>query len=108
MPSLQFGNMPSLWGSKKDDDPDSETAATNDGEPSAFQPRPSEDANERTRLLPPPAATGREGFLSPDDPAVCGSFLLLFLLFPPQLPIFYLQSLVSMERYNEGDTSASC
>ena len=102
--------MPSLWGSKKDDDPDSDagTAATNNGEPSAFQPRPSEDANERTRLLPPPAATGREGFLSPDDPAVCVSFFLLFLLFPPQLPIFYPQSFESVGRYNVGVPSASC
>lgn len=57
--------MPSLWGSKKDDDPDSEAgaAAPRNGEQSL--------SNERTPLLPPPASTGREGFLSPDDPAVC-------------------------------------
>lgn len=55
--------MVSLWGSKKDDDAE----AVSSGDPSE-QPRLSE-ANERTRLLPPPAG-GREGFLSPDDPAV--------------------------------------
>jgi len=58
--------MVSLWGSKKDDDAEARTTVSN-GE-SSEQPRLSE-ANERTRLLPPPAA-GREGFLSPDDPAV--------------------------------------
>jgi len=58
--------MVSLWGSKKDDDP--EGAAPQNGESSEHfvQPRISE-ANERTRLLPPPS---QEGYLSPDDPAV--------------------------------------
>ncbi len=66
--------MVSLWGSKKDENPeaDGQNGGQN-GESSdpASQPRPSE-ADERTRLLPPP----REGYLSPDDPAV--SVLSLF------------------------------
>lgn len=58
--------MVSLWGSKKDDDP--EPGVSHDGESSEriAQPRHSE-ADERTRLLPPPR---HEGYLSPDDPAV--------------------------------------
>jgi len=59
--------MVSLWGNKKDDDPESRQFVSN-GESSA-EPRISE-ANERTHLLPPSSAAGREGFLSPDDPAV--------------------------------------
>ena len=61
--------MVSLWGSKKDDDP--EPAGTQNGESSdriiTNQPPRLSEADERTRLLPPPT---REGYLSPDDPAV--------------------------------------
>ncbi len=65
--------MVSLWGTKNDDDDDrlesqdGETTPTNAGD-SRQIPRRSggDDADERTRLLPP----RREGFLSPDDPAV--------------------------------------
>jgi hypothetical protein len=81
--------MVSLWGSKKDDDP--EPAGTQNVESSeriiTNQPPRNSEADERTRLLPPPT---REGYLSPDDPAVsfglqksrgpsfvlCGSLLL--------------------------------
>jgi len=58
-----------IWGgAKKDDDPE-DVSIRNNGERSIpNQPREVE-ADERTNLLPPPA-TGREGFLSPDDPAV--------------------------------------
>jgi hypothetical protein len=66
--------MVSLWGSKKDgDDPEADVQHNGNGngagaesstEPPA--PRQSVEANEHTRLLPPPA----EGYLSPDDPAV--------------------------------------
>ncbi|TAQ86518.1 hypothetical protein B7494_g5134 [Chlorociboria aeruginascens] len=60
--------MVSLWG-KKDDDQVAD--ATRNGDYNernvVVQPRESE-ADERTRLLPPPSS--REGFLSPDDPAV--------------------------------------
>jgi len=59
-----------LWGNKKDDDPEDRPVVSNgDSSDSVSQPRPSE-TNERTRLLPPPSAGGREGFLSPDDPGV--------------------------------------
>jgi len=61
--------MVSLWGSKKDDDP--EPAGTQNGGSSdriiANQPPRLSEADERTRLLPPPT---HEGYLSPDDPAV--------------------------------------
>jgi hypothetical protein len=66
--------MVSLWGNKKDDDPESRRVLATDEEDPA-QPRISE-SNERTRLLPPPTAGGREGFLDPDDPAVGISALL--------------------------------
>ncbi|KUJ23991.1 uncharacterized protein LY89DRAFT_692826 [Mollisia scopiformis] len=62
--------MVSLWGSKKDgDDPESEAQQNGDGAEPSSEPAParhSVEANERTRLLPPP----HEGYLSPDDPAV--------------------------------------
>jgi len=55
-----------LWGNKKDDDDEQADEATpTNGE---RQPRQAE-VDERSRLLPPPA-TGREGYLDPDDPAV--------------------------------------
>ena len=71
--------MVSLWGSKNDDQDrpeadDGETTPTNTSEsrqPSRRQG--GEDADERTHLLPP----RREAFLSPDDPAVSVSVLLL-------------------------------
>jgi hypothetical protein len=53
--------MVSLWSSKKDD---GSPSGEEHGEP---VPGHSE-ADERTRLLPPPS--GRGGYLSPDDPAV--------------------------------------
>lgn len=56
--------MVSLWGSKKDSD---STADESRGDVHGEAPRHSE-ADERTRLLPPPAR--HDGFLSPDDPAV--------------------------------------
>lgn len=68
--------MVSLWGSKKGDDEDQgpRSIHSQHGESSAHasdrnaaQPRYSQDADERTHLLPPPS---REGYLSPDDPAV--------------------------------------
>lgn len=59
--------MVSLWGSKKDDDPEDTSARPQNGGESSehAEPRVSE-ADERTRLLPPPS----QGYLSPDDPAV--------------------------------------
>lgn len=70
--------MVSLWGSKKDnnnqtDDPrydNGEAVVTHNDNMSAPAPRQSSEADERTRLLPPPSR--RDGFLSPDDPAVSG------------------------------------
>lgn len=62
--------MVSLWGSKNDDDAVRNGDAPllhDDAETST--PRRSE-ADERTRLLPPPPQ-GHAGYLSPDDPAVC-------------------------------------
>jgi len=58
--------MVSLWGSKKDDHPEDDHSQNGDSSEPLAQPRVSE-ANERTRLLPPPP---HEGYLSPDDPAV--------------------------------------
>jgi hypothetical protein len=61
--------MPSSLSSrKKNTDPEAATVGSNAGS-NISQPRVSE-ADERTRLLPPPATGGREGYLSPDDPAV--------------------------------------
>ena len=68
--------MVSLWGSKNDDEgrpddrsegDDGDTTPTNPSD-SQHPPRRvgGEEPNERTRLIPP----RREGFLSPDDPAV--------------------------------------
>lgn len=58
--------MVSLWGSKKNDDPNPPLEHDDD---EAGDSRLSQ-ADERTRLLPPPAQGGRDGYLSPDDPAV--------------------------------------
>ena len=57
--------MPTLWGGNKngeEENGDHDENATS----SQAQPRAPEDATERTRLLPP----DRQGYLSPDDPAV--------------------------------------
>ncbi|RDW67701.1 hypothetical protein BP6252_09097 [Coleophoma cylindrospora] len=57
-----------MWGSKKDDGDDPAKARNGNGDSGeAAAPRLSE-ADERTHLLPP--APPREGYLSPDDPAV--------------------------------------
>ncbi|RDW74068.1 putative mitochondrial integral membrane protein [Coleophoma crateriformis] len=58
-----------MWGSKKDDSDDPAEVRNENGDSGeAAAPRLSE-ADERTHLLPP--APPREGYLSPDDPAVC-------------------------------------
>lgn len=62
--------MVSLWGSSKkngdnQDDQEEQPGATS----SQSHGRTSGEATERTRLLPPEP---REGYLSPDDPAVGG------------------------------------
>lgn len=54
-----------IWRGAKDDDP--ENVSNRNGERSGNDQ--AGQADERTHLLPPPA-TSREGFLSPDDPAV--------------------------------------
>lgn len=54
-----------LWGTKNDDDPEGTTASQN-GDSSSHVVVPRAEADERTRLLPPPS----QGYLSPDDPAV--------------------------------------
>ncbi|KAI9879683.1 MAG: hypothetical protein M1830_007629 [Pleopsidium flavum] len=61
--------MVSLWGSKNggDDQPRSGDATPPDGEGSRHSSQRQQDADERTRLLPPPR---RDGYLDPDDPAV--------------------------------------
>lgn len=67
--------MVSLWGNKKDDD----DVVEHNGESGSVrpaQPRVSE-ADERTRLLPPPV---HDGYLSPDDPAVSYLYQLKTLL----------------------------
>lgn len=71
--------MVSLWATKGDEQDrpeadDGETTPTNTSETRQPPRRPAgEDADERTHLLPP----RREGFLSPDDPAVSVFFQLL-------------------------------
>lgn len=64
--------MGSLWGSKNGNQ--EERPLTREGEQSTRQeerPRSSNEANERTRLLPP----NENGYLSPDDPAVCFTYI---------------------------------
>lgn len=60
-----LSNMVSLWGSKKDDD---NAVDESRGDVPGEAPPRHVEADERTRLLPPPAR--QDGFLSPDDPAV--------------------------------------
>ncbi|OCT54077.1 hypothetical protein CLCR_10003 [Cladophialophora carrionii] len=64
--------MVSLWGSKnKDDDRPTQDGEEDNPEATTSQPqsnRRSEEANERTRLLP--RNDRAQGYLSPDDPAV--------------------------------------
>lgn len=62
--------MVSLWGSKNggDDQPRSGDATPPDAEGSRHSSQRQQDPDERTRLLPPPR---RDGYLDPDDPAVC-------------------------------------
>ena len=68
--------MVSLWGSKQDgedDERDGEQQEQPRATSSHSQPsRPSEDANERSRLLP--RHDQGTQYLSPDDPAVSISF----------------------------------
>jgi len=66
--------MVSLWGSKKngeqqqpEEEDQDQRAASSHSQPS----RPSDEANERTRLLP--RHEHGVGYLSPDDPAVSSS-----------------------------------
>ncbi|KAI9745223.1 MAG: hypothetical protein M1818_001501 [Claussenomyces sp. TS43310] len=61
--------MVSLWSTKQNDDP-SPPLHHDPDEAGEAPPRNSTTMDERTRLLPPPSQGGREGFLSPDDPAV--------------------------------------
>lgn len=58
-------DMVSLWGSKKDDDNAADESRSDVG---GEAPPRHVEADERTRLLPPPSRQDR--FLSPDDPAV--------------------------------------
>jgi pimeloyl-ACP methyl ester carboxylesterase len=60
--------MGSLWGSKKDDDPE-QNGINGESSNHNAPPRNSE-ADERTRLLPRQPPPPAEGYLSPDDPAV--------------------------------------
>ena len=60
--------MVSLWGNKSGGDGDEDgdgTVSNNDGG-SRQHSRHTREPDERSRLLPP-----QEGYLSPDDPAVC-------------------------------------
>ena len=66
--------MVSLWSGKKDDgDEEGENGTAAQSTSHSQIPRQSEDATERTHLLhPPPHAPNRgDGYLDPDDPAVC-------------------------------------
>ena len=77
--------MVSLWGTKDkkdggDNHDDHEQSNSQHGEGSSHAPheRHSHDADERTRLLPPPSSSG---YLDPDDPAVSASLHRLLELF---------------------------
>ena len=61
--------MVSLWGSKNGEEHDEGDDAEQNGDDSNQQTRRSggREPDERTRLLPPRS----DGFLDPDDPAVC-------------------------------------
>ena len=61
--------MVSLWGSKNGEEHDEADDAEQNGDESNQQTRRSggRQPDERTRLLPP----RNDGFLDPDDPAVC-------------------------------------
>jgi hypothetical protein len=65
--------MVSLWGSKDGEENEEDQEGTVQSTSHTQQPHESEDANERTRLLhPPPLTPNRgDGYLDPDDPAVC-------------------------------------
>jgi hypothetical protein len=67
--------MVSLWGSKDGEENEEGQNETTQSTSHTQHPHESEDANERTRLLhPPPLAPNRgDGYLDPDDPAVCRS-----------------------------------
>lgn len=59
--------MVSFWGSKNGEERQGNDDQAQEGEHSTNTPRSSQpEPDERSRLLPP----GRDGFLSPDDPAV--------------------------------------
>lgn len=60
--------MVSLWGNNKNDDEHDDEGPTSSGP--RDDPRPSEDTNERSRLLPQQNERPQGGYLSPDDPAV--------------------------------------
>lgn len=66
--------MVSLWGSKNngDDQPRSRDVSPADAEGSREGSQRYRDPDERSRLLPPPR---RDGYLDPDDPAVCSYVL---------------------------------
>lgn len=80
--------MSSLWGTRNDNNDEEERSFTRDGESSSRrEAAPLHEPDERTHLLPP----NRDGFLSPDDPAVTPYnlwsvrflryFTVLFLIF---------------------------
>ena len=72
--------MVSLWGSKNGEERDEGDEAEQSGDDSNQQPRRSagREPDERSRLLPP----RNDGFLDPDDPAVCLSkFALIASLY---------------------------
>lgn len=78
--------MASLGSRKKNTDTEAATVESNAG-----SSRVSE-ADERTRLLPPPAAGGLEGYLSPDDPAVSFLFFALYNVPHMNLVLVYCSS----------------
>jgi hypothetical protein len=62
----------SLWGSKKN--PDTDEGIEENGH-SGDMPSRSREPNERDRLLPAnPRPPHNDGYLDPDDPAVCICF----------------------------------
>ena len=68
--------MVSLWGNKSggDDEGDADGAGSNHDGGSRQHSRHTREPDERSRLLPP-----QEGYLSPDDPAVCPRILSIGL-----------------------------
>jgi hypothetical protein len=102
---LRSVKMVSLWGTKKGDEEDhgprsihSQNGESTEHGSARNTPRYSQEADERTQLLPPPS---REGYLSPDDPAVSSSCSLhcpFVEMTNPSIAMYFLHVLIHPHR----------